>query len=71
MKLKEDIVTIDGESHSKSVKEDEVKKKTKWFEWSHSESNMLDRNFERTITRSKINLVNYALMTQVMMMDEP
>ena len=32
---------------------------------------MLDRNFERRITRSQSNLVNYALMTQVMKMDEP
>jgi hypothetical protein len=29
LKLKEDTVTIDGESNSKSVKEDEVKKKLK------------------------------------------
>jgi hypothetical protein len=71
LKLKEDTITIDGESHSKSVKEDEVKKKPKWFERSHSESNMLDRNFERRITRSQSNLVKYALMTQVMKMDEP
>jgi hypothetical protein len=32
---------------------------------------MLDRNFERRITRSQSNLVNYAFMTQVMKMDEP
>jgi hypothetical protein len=71
LKLKEDIVTIDGESHYKSVKEDEVKKTPKWFERSHSERNMLDINFERRITRSKSNLVNYALTKQVMKMDEP
>jgi hypothetical protein len=56
LKLKEDTVTIDGESHSKSVKEDEVKKKPKWFEKSHPESNMLDRNFERRITNPKVTL---------------
>ena len=56
LKLKEDTVTIDGESHSKSVKEDEVKKKPKWFERSHFESNMLDRNFERRIPDPKVIL---------------
>jgi hypothetical protein len=71
LKLKEDTITIDGESHSKSVKEDEVKKKPKWFERNHLENTMLDRNFERRITRSQSNLVNYALMTQVVKMDEP
>jgi hypothetical protein len=63
LKLKEDKITIDGESHSRSLKEDEVKKKPKWFERSHLENNMLDRNFERRITRSQINRVNYSLMT--------
>jgi hypothetical protein len=71
LKLKQDTITIDGESHSKLVKEYEVKKKPKWFERSHSKRNMLDINFERRITRSQSNLMNYALMTQVMKMDEP
>jgi hypothetical protein len=71
LKLKEDTCTIDGESHSKLVKEDEVKKKHKRFEISHSKSNMLDRNFETRITRSQSNLLNYALMKRVMKMDEP
>jgi hypothetical protein len=69
LKLKEDIV--DGESHSKSLKEYEVKKKPKWFERSHSKRNMLGINFERRIIISQSNLVNYALMTHVMEMDEP
>jgi hypothetical protein len=71
LKLKEDIITIDGESHSKSLKEYEVKKKPMWFERTHSENNMLDRNFERRIIKSQSNVVNYALMTQVMKIDEP
>jgi hypothetical protein len=32
---------------------------------------MLGINFERRITKSQSNLVNYALITQVMKMDEP
>jgi hypothetical protein len=32
---------------------------------------MLDMNFERRITRSQNCLVNYALMAQVIKMDEP
>lgn len=32
---------------------------------------MLDRNFERRVTRSQSCLVNYALMEQVMKMNEP
>jgi hypothetical protein len=32
---------------------------------------MLDRNFQRRLTRSQSCLVNYALMAQVMNMDEP
>ena len=52
-------------------KANEVKKKPKWLERGHLESNMLDRNFERRLTRSQSSLVNYALMAQVMKMDEP
>ena len=50
---------------------DEVKKKPNWLERGHSESSMLDRNFERRVTRSQCYLVNYALMGHVMKMDEP
>lgn len=32
---------------------------------------MLDRNFETRVIRSQSSLVNYALMGQVMKMDEP
>jgi hypothetical protein len=32
---------------------------------------MLDRNFKRIVTRSQSCIVNFALMTQVMKMDEP
>ena len=69
--LREVVVNIGDESNSKSVKIDQVKKKPKWLERSHSESNVLDRNFERGVTISQNYLVNYALMGQVMKMDEP
>jgi hypothetical protein len=55
-------VDIGNESDSKLAKADEVKKKPKWLERGHLESNMLDRNFERRLTRSQSSLVNYALM---------
>jgi hypothetical protein len=34
-------------------------------------SNMLDRNFEKRVTRSQSCIVNFSLMTKVMKMDEP
>jgi len=55
------VNTID-ESNFKSLKMDEVQKKPKWLEMIHLESSMLDRNFERRITRSQSSLINYALM---------
>ena len=62
---------IGDELISKSTKEDEVKKNPKWLERGHLESNMLDRNFEKRLTRSHNSILNFALMTQVMKMDEP
>lgn len=62
LELKNDAVIIGDDSNSELVKEDEVKKKPKWLERGHLESNMLDRNFERRVTRSQSYLVNYALM---------
>jgi hypothetical protein len=56
LKLKEDTITIDGESYSKSVKEDEVKKKPKWFERSHSERNMLIEILKKGLPDLKVIL---------------
>jgi len=64
-------VDIGNELDSNSAKEDEVKKKPTWLERGYLESNMFDRNLERRLTRSQSFLVNYALMAQVMKMDEP
>jgi len=67
--LRKDAGNIGDESNSKSVKIDEVKK-PRWLERGHSKRSMLDRNFEKTVTRSQSSLVKYALMVQVMKMDE-
>jgi hypothetical protein len=64
-------VDIGDESNYKSEKEDESKNKPQWLEMGHLESNMLDRNFEKILTRSQSFLVNSAVMAHIMMMDEP
>jgi hypothetical protein len=56
IELRKDEVDIGDESNSKSTKADEVKKKPKWLERGHSESNMLDRNFEKDLLDHKVLL---------------
>jgi hypothetical protein len=63
------VVIGDGSS-SKLAKADESKRKPKRLVRGYSESNILDRNFKRRVTRSQ-SIVNFALMTQVMNTDEP
>lgn len=68
--LRKDEVGVGDGFSSKLDKIDEVKKKPKWLDRGNSENYMLDRNFERRVTRSQRNLVIFFLMTQVMKMDE-
>jgi hypothetical protein len=70
-KLRKNGVDIGDESNSKTTKAYEIKKKPKWLERGHSENNILDRNFERRLTKSQSCLMNYALMAQVMKINEP
>ena len=71
IKLGKNGVDICDESNSKTTKADEVKKKPKWLQRGHSENNILDRNFERRLTKSQSCLMNYAFMAQVMKINEP
>jgi len=69
--LRKYVVNIGNEKNSKSLKIDEVKKNHKFLEWGHLESSMLDRNFERRVTRPQSSLVNCSLMGHVMKMGKP
>ena len=56
---------VSGEGFSfKSAKVDEVKRKPKWLVKGHSDSDMLDINFERRVIISQTN-VNCVLVMQV------
>jgi len=70
IELRKDELVINDESISNSGKENEFKINPKCLVKSHSESNMLDINFERRVTISQIT-VDFSLMAQVMDMDEP
>jgi hypothetical protein len=68
IELSKDEVVMGNGSNSKT---NEDKKNPKWLIKGHSESDMMDRNFEKRITRSQSSILNFALMAKVMKMDDP
>jgi hypothetical protein len=68
MELSNDEVVMGNGSSSKT---NEDKKKPKWLIEGYFESDMMDRNFEKRITRSQSSILNFALMAKVTNMDDP